>query len=102
MGGNDFDAAVSLMEGSAGKVYVTGETESDNIPLLGALPLEWGSYNGGKDAFIVGYGSTGTRIFFTYLGGTNDDKGAGIGLDTDGDIYVVGETLSGADADPLQ
>ncbi len=32
--------------------------------------------------------------FSTYLGGTQDDKGTGVGMDDDGNVYVVGSTQS--------
>ena len=46
------------------------------------------------DAFVVKLSPTGARVYSTYLGGTVDDVGIGIAVDSQGSAYVVGSTLS--------
>lgn len=95
LGGSGLDNAKGIALASGGKVYVTGETGSANFPQLGGLPAgQGGTDQGGLDAFITAYGSGGGRVYSTYLGGSNDDKGEGIALDSSGNIYVAGQTQS--------
>src|SRR5262249_41275397 len=58
------------------------------------------------DAFVAKLNATGsTLIYSTYLGGSNDEKGAGIAVHSSGDVYVAGSTRStnlGATAGALQ
>jgi uncharacterized repeat protein (TIGR01451 family) len=94
LGGTGLDDA-NAIEVDAGKAYVTGFTGSTNFPRLNALPdTDGGSYNGGYDAFVTAYSSNGVRFLSTYLGGSLDDAGTGIGLDNSGNIYVAGQTQS--------
>ncbi len=75
-----------------GLAYVTGATQSDDFPYVYGLP--GGTYKGGRDAFVTGYTSVGGLLFSTLLGGSLDDKGFGIGVDSSGNIYVAGQTQS--------
>jgi hypothetical protein len=55
----------------------------------GAGPLGIG------DAFVAKLNPTGTALVYsTYLGGTGDDWGLGIAVDSSGNAYVCGETNS--------
>lgn len=47
------------------------------------------------DAFVTKLNASGSGLLFsTLLGGTNDETGNGIAVDTNGNIYVVGQTSS--------
>ena len=56
-----------------------------------------GSYGGG-DTFVVKVNSSGSGLTYsTYLGGSDDElvyTGPRIALDSNGDVFVVGETRS--------
>jgi hypothetical protein len=68
---------------------VTGVTQSTNLP----SPVR--AYSGGQDAFVVKLNSDATGILFTtYFGGTGDDRGYGIALDSVYDAYITGDTTS--------
>ena len=73
-------------------LYVTGRTLSSNFPTTpGAYNTTF--HNG--DAFIAKINWNFTHILAsTYLGGTNNDYGTSIVLDSDKNIYVSGETWS--------
>lgn len=58
----------------------TGLTFTTNTPL--------------SDAFVVKVNSSGTVQYATYLGGNGDDVGRGIAVDSSGNAYVTGSTLS--------
>ena len=95
LGGTGLDEAKAIAIDGSGKAFVTGFTGSTNFPLLNTLPdTEGGTYNGGNDAFVTAYTSNGIRFLSTYLGGSLDDTGTGIGLDDSGNIYAAGQTQS--------
>lgn len=87
--GNDQGAGIAVdLFGSA---WVTGDTLSNDLPLLNSYQ----SYNGGqRDAFVTKIGPAGNQILSTYLGGSNQDSGRDIAVDTLGNAYVTGTTNS--------
>jgi hypothetical protein len=85
---------------SAGNAYVTGVTRSADFPTTpGAFRT---TYGGGAcssgpcgDAFVTKLNPTGsTLVYSTYLGGSDEDNGLGIAVDSAGHAYVTGVTLS--------
>ena len=92
LGGTGDDKAYGIaIDNGASNVYVVGQTSSNNLPLLSpAQPAFGGSF----DAFIARISSTGTKIYTTYLGGTGDDRGTGIRVNSSGEVYVTGFTSS--------
>lgn len=92
LGGTSDDRAFAIAVDPLGNAYVTGWTTSSDFPTTtGALQTR---SNGGKDAFIVKLGCTGTLLLSTYLGGSGYDYGKAIAVDTQQNIYVAGETDS--------
>ena len=75
---NDFGGGIAV--DSSGNVYVTGKTES-----AGA---------GGSDFLIAKYDSSGAIQWQRTFGGTADDQGYGVTVDSSGNVYVVGFTYS--------
>jgi len=92
LGGTGDDKAYGIaIDSGANNVYVTGQTSSNNFPLLNpAQPAFGGSF----DAFIARISTTGTKIYASYLGGTGDDRGTGIAVNSAGAAYVTGFTSS--------
>ncbi len=92
LGGIGDDKAYGIaIDNGGNNIYVTGQTSSNNFPLLNpAQPAFGGSF----DAFIAKISSTGTKIYTTYLGGTGDDRGTGIKVNSSGEAYVTGFTSS--------
>jgi Beta-propeller repeat/Domain of unknown function DUF11 len=76
-------------------VYITGGTNFTDLPVLNAFQA---TNKGGLDTFVAKFnpaGVTGTQLVYsTYLGGSGDDVGYGIAVDTTGDAYVTGSTSS--------
>jgi hypothetical protein len=93
LGGNGDDEGLSLAVDSSGNVYVAGSTTSTNFPTtLGAFQTVFG---GIEDSFITKLNPTGTGLVYsTYLGGSLADIANGIAVDSIGNAYVTGETLS--------
>lgn len=76
------------MDGS-GNAYVTGYTTSQNFPVTTGVVQS--VYGGGPiDVFVTELNPAGTALVYsTYLGGSGDDEGTGIALDTQGNAYVT-------------
>jgi hypothetical protein len=93
IGGNADDYAIGLDIDDNGNAYITGRTYSLNFP--STQNANDTTYNGAYDCFVVKINSIGSRLVYsTYIGGSSDDKGEGIVLDTKGNAYVVGYTKS--------
>ncbi len=52
------------------------------------------TYNGGTDAFAIRLTGAGVHVWSTFLRGTALDTGRAIAVDTAGDAYVIGQTVS--------
>jgi uncharacterized repeat protein (TIGR01451 family) len=81
---------------SNSNVYITGGTNFTDMPVLNAYQA---ANRGGLDAFVAKInpaGVTGTQLLYsTYLGGSLDDVGFGIAVDSTPNTYVTGWTTSG-------
>lgn len=93
LGGSDeSEDASDVAVDADGNIYVVGTTRSVDFPLVRALRTSMGSLR--PDAFVAKFNSTGAILFSTYLGGSNSDHASGIALNSEGDIYITGSTLS--------
>jgi len=94
LGGTDADSGSDIVVDSSGKAYVTGYTMSNNFPTLNQYQLN----KPGMDVFVSKIDTTqaGTSglIYSTYLGGSGDDRGFGIAVDSSENAYVIGWTYS--------
>jgi hypothetical protein len=92
LGGSSADSGQGIAVDLGGSAYVVGFTYSTNFPTFSAYQ---GSNAGSVDAFITKLSPDGsTFAFSTYLGGSGDDRGWAIALDSDLNIYVTGSTLT--------
>jgi PKD repeat protein len=88
--GNDYGNAIAV--DSSGSAYVTGYTSSANFPTLNQYQ---GSLAGVIDAFVTKLTPAGNMLAYsTYIGGSGNDYGNAIAVDSSGSAYVAGETLS--------
>ncbi len=103
LGGENNDYGNAIAVDGSGNAYVTGATTSaTQFPITaGAFQTQCGSdgtcnAGGGNiffDAFVTELAAGGTSLTYsTYLGGSSDDYGLGIGLDGQANIYVTGQT----------
>ncbi len=78
----------------SGNAYVTGYTTSAQA----SFPVVLGpdiTQNGGADAFVAKIKSAGTGLDYCgYIGGSGDEQGNGIALDTSRKPYIAGSTTS--------
>jgi uncharacterized protein (TIGR03437 family) len=99
LGGSAEDVGRAITVDGAGYAYVTGDTASADFP--GAAPGAFGGrlpdYFGGSfgDAFVARLDPTGARVVYgAYLGGKAPDSGRAIAIDSAGNAYVAGGTMS--------
>ena len=78
--------------GPGGHVYVLGTTESPDFPTAAAI---FGAKSGGNDATLTRLDALGqSLIYSTFLGGSLDDQGGDLAVDSGGNAYLLGSTLS--------
>lgn len=104
LGGSARDTVFGLAVDPTGAAYVTGRTKSSDFPVSanasqkryggsGARGTAGDSWDG--DAFIAKLNPAGNSLVYsTYAGGTADEAGTDIVVDSDGNAYVVGYALS--------
>src|SRR5207249_838685 len=85
------DGATGIALDSSGNAYVTGDTLSTDFPTLNPFQP---AMRGEEDAFVAKLNAAGSLVYSTYLGGSNDDFGSGIAVDSSGNAYVTGFTNS--------
>jgi len=92
LGGSGDDRSYGIAVDSGGSAYVTGITGSTNFPTASALQATVGGPN---DAFVAKLNATGSALLYsTYLGGSGNDYGFAIAVDSTGNAYVTGMTYS--------
>lgn len=92
IGGSATDKGAGIAVDSSGAAYVAGSTSSSNFPLVSAADSKLG---GGQDAFALKINAVGNLLVYsTYLGGTGADYGYAIAVDSSGDAYIAGDTMS--------
>jgi uncharacterized protein (TIGR03437 family) len=116
LGGTKDDMGIGIAIDGQGNAYVGGATLSSNFPTMQPFQAAYGGYGGetspvtlasgdifyGGDGFIAELNPTGTALVFSsYLGGSLDDRVTGIVVDSTGNIWVTGQTLSQAPSFPI-
>jgi uncharacterized repeat protein (TIGR01451 family) len=92
IGGSTTETATSIAVDNSGNVYLTGQTDSVNFPVLNALHP---TLSGSSDAFVTELNSAGSGLVYsTYLGGRGGEGGTSIAVDGLGNAYVTGATSS--------
>jgi hypothetical protein len=106
VGGSDIDDAFGIaLDGTNPatlNVYITGYTFSADMPKPGSAFATTGQTTIGTapDAYVFklnmnGGGGDLDGVYFTYLGGSTDDRATAIKVDGTGNAYVTGHTTSG-------
>ncbi len=94
LGGSSYDSGRGIALDSSANIYVTGVTSSTDFPVThGAFST---TAPGAQDAFVAKFNSSLALQYSTYLGGGSADSGLAIAVDSAGDAYVAGQTLSTA------
>lgn len=94
LGGSGRDGFGGLAIDSAGDVYVTGATNSNDFPVLN--PLQGALGTSGYNAFVTELNPTlSALVYSTYLGENSTAGAGGISVDTSDDAYVIGDASPG-------
>ncbi|MCW5860925.1 MAG: SBBP repeat-containing protein, partial [Caldilineales bacterium] len=93
LGGNGSDWGFDIAVDEASSAYLTGYTASSDFPTSANAYDR--SLNGGRDVFLAQLNDGGSSLLYsTFLGGSGDDDGYGIALDSTGGVTVGGGTES--------
>ncbi len=93
LGGSGNEHAGGVAVDAVGDIFIAGGTSSANFPTVAALQ---NTLNGTQNAFVTKISYTGTIAFSTYLGGSGSppQQANGIALDSAGNAYIAGVTVS--------
>ena len=92
-GGSGTDAAFGIFKDGTGVNYITGVTDSVNLPTTAGVVQA--VKNGLEDVFVAKFNGAGTVLTFcTYLGGSDYDEGDAIVADGVHNVYIGGITAS--------
>jgi hypothetical protein len=92
IGGSYQEFAYALSVDTSGNAYVTGEAQSPDFPVT---PGAYDTTYHGSDAFVLKLNASGSGLIFsTFVGGSSNDIGYALYLDSSGNTYVCGTTLS--------
>jgi hypothetical protein len=92
-----FEAAEAIALDASNNAYVTGITTPGagiGGPMFPTVKPVQSYFAGVADVIITRLNPTGAITFSTYLGGTGDETGFGVAVDSAGGIYVTGSTDS--------
>jgi beta-propeller repeat-containing protein/thrombospondin type 3 repeat protein len=92
LGGGAIDEGNAVAVDRDGNAYVTGRTSSSEFPVK---PGSFDTTRDGTsfDAFVTKFDPSGANLVYsTFIGGTGNDEGRGIAIDSAGAAYVAGVT----------
>ncbi len=94
VGGAGADSANGVAIDAADNAYIVGQGGSaTNFPISNAFQSTMAG--GTADAFLVKLAASGSAfVYGTFLGGSGDDFGNDVAIDSAGDAYIVGYTAS--------
>lgn len=90
LGGSNFDEANGIVLDAAGYIYICGDTLSANFPKT-YQPV----VGSALDAFVAQFNPNGNNLLYSVkLGGSGNDFGAAVAVDSIGRAYITGQTQS--------
>jgi hypothetical protein len=101
--GNSDDYGRSIALDSTGNIHTTGHFQSTvdfdpDLARTSNLTAAGGAF--GQDIFVSKLDSSGNLVFAKRFGGTGDDFGYSIAVDSTGNVYTTGNFSGTADFDP--
>jgi hypothetical protein len=84
------EQSFAIARDASGNLYVTGSAAGGGLATAGAYDTTVSAV----DAFVARISSTGTLNYFTYFGGTGNDYGNGIEIDSTGKVVIAGQSYS--------
>ena len=96
LGGSTIDRGYGIAVDGAGNVYITGLSQSTDLPIKNAFQPT--NVSGNQAIFVAKLNPTlsggASLLYSSYLGGSSGDLGYGIAVDGAGNAYVTGQTSS--------
>ena len=99
IGGSSYDGGISITTDGTGHIYTTGyfKNTADFDPSIGITNL---TSNGSNDIFVQKLDASGNLVWAKSIGGSSNDVGTSIGVDTSGNVYTTGFFDGTIDFDP--
>jgi hypothetical protein len=92
LGGSNEDLSADLVVDPAGDIYIAGMTDSLDLSLNGTVQFP---YDSDIDGFVVKIsGQAKSIVYSSYFGSYDIDLVFGMSVNSQGDIYLTGETES--------
>jgi len=92
LGGSGTDYGFDITLDSSGDIYLTGQTNSSDFPVGNGYQE---ALCGLSDVFVTKISASSNNVVFTtYLGGSDNDYGYSLAVDSSGNAYVTGYTYS--------
>ncbi len=92
LGGTSWDSVADLVLDAKNNAYITGVTSSTDFPITSGAADS--THNGNMDVYLAIIDSYGALSCASFIGGNSSDMGNAIALDSTGNIYIAGETMS--------
>lgn len=93
LGGGGDDVGYGLTLDTNNNVFVTGITDSLDFPTVEAPQKKFGG--GKQDSFVAKISADGKQLIYsTYLGGSGEEWGYGLAVDSLGNVIAVGQTTA--------
>jgi len=74
---------------SSGEIYIAGATDNYSLPVV---PSSTYGLQGGTDAFVAKFNSTGNNLLFArYVGSTGNDQANDLTIDANDNLYLGGQ-----------
>jgi len=92
---SDYDPELAgIATDASGAIYVAGRTVSSDFRGGSNNASPNNAHKGGFDAYVAKLTPAGSLLWATFLGGSDNDYGTGIAIDTAGNVFVTGITYS--------
>jgi PKD repeat protein len=95
LGGSFEDYGQSIALDGDDNIYITGRTQSDDFPTQAAIQPDRAGELQDEDLFVSKISADGSSLVYsTYLGGIRNEAARRIAVDSAGNAFVAGSTLS--------
>jgi hypothetical protein len=95
LGGAGLDIGRAIAVDAQGNPYVVGDTTSPDFPVTAGAFQTTRAQGSQQDAFITKLNSSGSALVYSsFYGGSANESGYGVALDSSGNAYLTGSTLS--------
>ncbi len=96
IGGSSRESGRGIVIDTNENAYITGYTLDGTTGYPTTAGAFNTTHNGGSDVFVTKLNSAGSSLVYsTFIGGSTDDSGNGIAIDTSENAYITGNTEDG-------